>query len=84
LDRIAKGDFDGCTKVENGPRSETWVQADSAKVATVKQIQGEPEERSPRLKVSQSMQMVPDRPDETAGVALLMEAIGTNDPDLLC
>jgi hypothetical protein len=27
------------------------------------------------------MQMVPDHPDETAGVALLMEAIGTNDPD---
>jgi hypothetical protein len=49
--------------------------------AAVKKIQGEPAERSPRLKVSQSLGMVPDHPDEGAGLALLMEAIGTTDPD---
>ena len=49
--------------------------------AAVKKIQGESAERSPRLKVSQSLEMVPDHPDETAGFALLMEAVGTTDPD---
>jgi hypothetical protein len=36
---------------------------------------------SPRLKISESSQLVPDHPDEQVGISLLMEAIGTTDPD---
>jgi hypothetical protein len=49
--------------------------------AAVKKIQGEPADRLPRLKVSESSQIVPDHPDEATGLALLMEAVGTTDPD---
>jgi hypothetical protein len=47
--------------------------------AAVERIYGAPPE--PRLKVSESLAMVPDHPDAATGVALLMEAIGTTDPD---
>jgi hypothetical protein len=36
---------------------------------------------SPRLKISESSQLVTDHPDEQVGISLLMEAIGTTDPD---
>jgi hypothetical protein len=36
---------------------------------------------SPRLKISESSGLVPDHPDEEVGISLLMEAIGTTDPD---
>jgi hypothetical protein len=36
---------------------------------------------SPRLKISESSELVPDHPDEQVGISLLMEAIGTTDPD---
>jgi hypothetical protein len=45
----------------------------------VKKIFGAPAE--PRLKVSESLEMVPDHPDEAAGIALLMEAVATTDSD---
>jgi hypothetical protein len=49
--------------------------------AALKKIQREPAERSPRLKVTQSLQLVPDHPDWAVGLALLMEAVGTTDRD---
>jgi hypothetical protein len=36
---------------------------------------------SPRLKISESSQLVPDHPNEVVGISLLMQAIGTTDPD---
>jgi hypothetical protein len=38
-------------------------------------------DQAPRLKISASLGMAPDHPDAAAGAALLMEAIGTTDPD---
>jgi hypothetical protein len=36
--------------------------------------------REPRIKVSE-LGILPDHPDEAAGLALLMESVGTTDPD---
>jgi hypothetical protein len=36
---------------------------------------------SPRMKILESSGPVPDHPDEEVGISLLMEAIGTTDPD---
>jgi hypothetical protein len=64
---------------KTGPEAKPGYQRTPREAAAVKKIYGAPAE--PRLKVSESLEMVPDHPDEAAGVALLMEAIGTTDPD---
>jgi hypothetical protein len=68
-------------KSRTAPAAKPEYQRTPREAAAVKKMYGAPAE--PRLKVSASLEVGPDHPDETTGVALLMEAVGTTDPDFL-
>ena len=66
-------------KPENSKEKSCEANRTPQETAAVERIVRKP--ASPRLKVLESSELVPDHPDQEVGIALLMEAIGTTDPD---
>ena len=64
-------------KASEGPAKPEY-QRTSQEAAAVERIFGHPVE--PRMKVSE-LGILPDHPDQEVGIALLIEAVGTADPD---
>jgi hypothetical protein len=66
-------------KPENAEEKRCEHQRTPQEMQAVERIVRQP--ASPRMKILESSEVVPDHPDQEVGISLLMEAIGTTDPD---
>jgi hypothetical protein len=81
LAKSARGRIDGCTKIKDGLKSGTGVGADPREVEAVKKVVTARMEGVPRLTIAKSesgLSFSTEHKDDFAGVALIMEAVGTS------
>lgn len=73
---------DGREEAEKGRRrSQSRVHVTAREAEAVGRLEKALQKRSPGVKITEDRGVWPDHPDELTGLALLMDALGTTDPD---